>query len=73
MRSSANSSFLLTEQSRYSQEVFNNSIIRVRKRIKVLSTSNSTVIPGTNEKVERKIGDGSKSTGLHLALCRMVN
>lgn len=51
MRSSANSSFLLTEQSRYSQEVFNNSIIRVRKRIKVLATSNSTVIAETKDKI----------------------
>ena len=34
-----NSSFLLTEQTRYCEELFNKSINRVRKRINILSTS----------------------------------
>jgi hypothetical protein len=33
------SSFLLTEQTRYCEELFNKSINRVRKRINILSTS----------------------------------
>lgn len=34
-----NSSFLLTEQSKYQQQLFDKSINRVRKRINILSTS----------------------------------
>jgi hypothetical protein len=34
-----NSSFLLTEQTRYQQQLFDKSINRVRKRINILSTS----------------------------------
>jgi hypothetical protein len=39
MKKSQNSSFLLTEQSRYSEQLFAKSINRVRKRINILSTT----------------------------------
>lgn len=39
MKKSQNSSFLLTEQSRYSEDLFTKSINRVRKRINILSTT----------------------------------
>ncbi len=38
----------------------------------MLAMSNSTVAPEMKEKIESKREEG-KSTGLHLALCRMVN
>lgn len=39
MKKSQNSSFLLTEQSRYSEDLFAKSINRVRRRINILSTT----------------------------------
>jgi hypothetical protein len=54
-----NSSFL-TEQTRYSEELFNKSINRVRKRINILSTSAVTVDPETADgRRDKTKGNGS--------------
>ncbi len=40
MNSSIKSGFLLTEQTRYSEDIFNSGLNSIRKRINILSTIN---------------------------------
>lgn len=68
MQNSNLSGFLLTEQTRYSEELFAKSIHRVRKRINILSTSAVSAVSGPSEDVPRK----KQSTGMCASLAKLA-
>lgn len=70
MKKSQNSSFLMTEQSRYSEDLFAKSINRVRRRINILSTTSvgaEHLCPEEYSQLNPK-----KSSGLVSALAKLT-